>query len=99
MTTPVRVPGLRGRLPVKPPGERFAIEYLCAYLRGPLPAPSYPVDVTGGIGDQDWGMLGNGPDPTCTTYPNGVGDCAFAGSHHLSGQGRELRRDREVGDQ
>ena len=27
-------------------------------------------------------MLGNGPDPTCTTRPNGVGDCTFAGRQH-----------------
>ncbi len=82
MSNPVRVPGLRGRLPVKPVGERFAIGYLSDYLHEPLPAPAYPVDVTGGIGDQDWGMLGNGPDPTCTTYPDGVGDCTFAGRQH-----------------
>ena len=40
----------------------------------------YPVDVTAGI--TDWQMLGNGPDPTCTTDPNGVGDCTFAGRQH-----------------
>ncbi len=76
----IRIAGHRGRLPVKPPAERFAIKYLSGYLRTPLPAPVYPVDVTGGI--TDWGMLGNGPDPTCTTYPNGVGDCTFAGRQH-----------------
>ncbi len=83
MTTPARTPGLRGRLPVKPPAERFPIKYLSAYLREPLPAPSYPVDVTGGITDNAWQMLGNGPDPTCTTHPDGVGDCTFAGRQHL----------------
>src|SRR6266851_4396148 len=77
---PPRVAGLRGRLPVKPPGERFAIQYLSSYLSTPLPPPVYPVDVTGGVAD--WGMLGNGPDPTCTTHPNGVGDCTFAGRQH-----------------
>ena len=77
-----RTPGLRGRLPVKPPGERYAIGWLGDYLRAPLPAPTYPVDVTGGIGPDAWQLLGNGPDPTCTTYPNGVGDCAFAGRQH-----------------
>lgn len=82
MTNPVRVPGLRGRLPVKPPGERFAIKYVHEYLREQLPAPAYPIDVTGGIGDTSWGMAGNGPDPTCTTYPDGVGDCSFAGELH-----------------
>jgi hypothetical protein len=82
MTTPVRVPGLRGRLPVKPPAERFAIKFVHQYAAVPLPAPTYPVDVTGGIGDQDWLMLGNGPDPTCTSHPDGVGDCGFAGREH-----------------
>jgi len=52
----IRTPGLRGRLPVKPPAERFAIQYLSQYLRAPLPAPAYPIDVTGGI--TEWGMLG-----------------------------------------
>ena len=75
-----RTAGLRGRLPVKPEGERFALGYLHQYLGQPLPAPSYPVDVSGGI--TAWGMLGNGPDPTCTTHPDGVGDCTFAGREH-----------------
>jgi hypothetical protein len=75
-----RTAGRRGRLPGKPPGERFNIQYLSGYLTAPLPPPAYPVDVTAGI--TDWGMLGNGPDPTCTTYPNGVGDCTFAGRQH-----------------
>jgi hypothetical protein len=72
--------GLRGRLPKKPPADRFKIRYLSAYLASPLPAPVYPVDVTGGL--TDWEMLGNGPDPTCTTHPKGVGDCTFAGRQH-----------------
>jgi hypothetical protein len=72
--------GHRGRRPVKPVGHRFPIQYLSSYLRAPLPAASYPVDVTAGI--TDWGMLGNGPDSTCTTHPNGVGDCTFAGRQH-----------------
>jgi hypothetical protein len=75
-----RSAGRRGRLPGKPPAERFAIQYLSGYLTTPLPPPVYPVDVTAGI--TDWGMLGNGPDPACTTYPNGVGDCTFAGRQH-----------------
>ena len=94
MTTPVRVPGLRGRLPVKPVGERFAIGYLSDYLSEPLPAPSYPVDVTGGISDQDWGMLGNGPDPTCTTLPGRRGGLHVRGPPALQdGEGRALQRD------
>ncbi len=75
-----RSAGRRGRLPVKPPADRFPIQYLSSYLREPLPAPAYPVDVTGGI--TDWGMLGNGPDPACSTHPDGVGDCTFAGRQH-----------------
>jgi hypothetical protein len=75
-----RKAGLRGRLPKKPPAERFNIQYLSAYLTSPLPAPAYPIDVTDGI--VDWEMLGNGPDPTCTTHPDGVGDCTFAGRQH-----------------
>ncbi|MGP0032132.1 MAG: hypothetical protein ACLPVF_16715 [Acidimicrobiales bacterium] len=77
---PTRIAGLRGRKPKKPPGERFNISFVSEYMRTPLPAPQYPVDVTGGI--TDWEMLGNGPDPTCTTHPNGVGDCTFAGRQH-----------------
>jgi hypothetical protein len=72
--------GLRGRLPKKPPAERLNIQYLSAYLASPLPAPVYPVDVTAGI--TDWEMLGNGPDPTSTMHPNGVGNCTFAGRQH-----------------
>ena len=75
----VRTPGLRGRLPVKPAGERLALRYLHDYATA-LPPASYPVDVSAGI--TDWQMLGNGPDPACTTHPNGVGDCTFAGRQH-----------------
>jgi len=75
-----RVAGLRGRRPVKPAGQRFAIKYIHDYLKAPLPAPTYPVDVTGNV--TDWGMLGNGPDATCKTHPDGVGDCTFAGRQH-----------------
>jgi hypothetical protein len=84
--TPTRTPGLRGRLPKKPLAERFNIQYLSAYLTSPLPAPVYPIDVTAGI--TDWQMLGNGPDPTCTKDPNGVGDCTFAGRQHYQGRRR-----------
>lgn len=89
-----RSAGKRGRLPVKPPGKRFNIRYLGAYLAAPLPAPVYPVDVSAGI--TDWGMLANGPDPTCTTHPDGVGDCTFAGRQHYrmakAGAGREAEQ-------
>ncbi len=67
---------------MKPPGERFNIQYLSSYLKAPLPAPSYPIDVSGGI--TDWQMLGNGPDPTLTVHGRQpVGDCTFAGRQHL----------------
>jgi hypothetical protein len=69
-----RVAGKRGRLPA----QRLAMGFLHHYAT--LPKPQYPVDVSGGI--TDWGMLGNGPDPTCTTHPDGVGDCTFAGRQH-----------------
>lgn len=78
MASGTRTPGRRGRLPAKPPGQRFALRYLSDYVT--LPAPSYPIDVSGGI--TDFGMLGNGPDPSCTTHPDGVGDCTFAGREH-----------------
>jgi hypothetical protein len=90
----MRTAGRRGRLPVKPPAERFALRYLSGYLRAPLPAAVYPVDVSGGI--TDWGMLGNGPDPTCTMFPNGVGDCTFVGRQHYkmakAAAGAEIKR-------
>jgi len=78
VTSPARVPGKRGRRPAK----RVAIRYIHQYATAPLAAPAYPVDVTGGIPDHAWGMLGNGPDPTCTTNPDGVGDCGFASREH-----------------
>ncbi len=75
--------GRRGRRPVKPPGQRFNIQYISSYVTAALPTPKYPVDVSGNI--TDWGMLGNGPDPSVTNQgPNfeGVGDCTFAGRQH-----------------
>lgn len=78
----MRQAGLRGRKRVKGPADRFAIKFLGDYLKSPLPAPKYPIDVSGGI--TDWHMLGNGPDPTLTA--NGAqpcGDCTFAGREHL----------------
>jgi len=75
-----RTAGKRGRLPVKPEGERFAISYVHEYATEPLPAPAYPIDVTGGI--TEWLMLGNGPDPSVPEHPDGVGDCGFAGRQH-----------------
>lgn len=74
---PVRLAGKRGRLPA----QRLDLRFVHEYAAEPFPAPAYPVDVSGGI--TDFLMLGNGPDPTCTTYPDGVGDCTFAGRQHL----------------
>jgi hypothetical protein len=77
-----RPSGLRGRLPVKPVGKRYAIQYLGDYLAKALPAPKYPVDESYGI--TNWKMLGNGPDPTLSVNKgNPVGDCTFAGWQHL----------------
>jgi len=80
LTTPSvpRVAGKRGRIRSEP----VALLYIHEYARQPLPAAVYPVDVRGGIADDAWGMLGNGPDPTCTIAPDGVGDCGFAGRQH-----------------
>jgi hypothetical protein len=78
LTTPVRTAGLRGRLPKRPVTDRLPLRFMHEYAS--LPAPVYPVNVTGGW--TAWGMLGNGPDPTCTTHPQGVGDCGFAGREH-----------------
>src|SRR5581483_2183001 len=80
LTTPAapRVAGKRGRLRAEP----VALRFLHEYARQPLPAPVYPVDVRGGIADDAWGMLGNGPDPACSLAPDGVGDCGFAGRQH-----------------
>jgi len=72
--TPTRVPGKGGRLPKRAVGNRLALRWAHEYLREPLPAPSYPIDATGGY--TGWQMLGNGPDPTLTTNGgNPVGDC------------------------
>jgi hypothetical protein len=89
MSLTARIPGKRGRLaPSGYPGPRFLHEY------GALPAPVYPIDVTGGI--TDWQMLGNGPDPTCTVAPNGVGNCTYAARQHYrmakAARGREQEK-------
>ncbi len=57
--------------------------FLHSYAKAPLAPPAYPVDVRAGIPDDAWQMLGNGPDPTCTVAPDGVGDCGYAGRQHL----------------
>lgn len=80
-----RTPGLRGRLPQKQGDARFAIRWAHEYMTA-LPTATYPIDVTRGI--TDWGMFGNGPDPTLTQPPagvdpeRGVGDCVPAAVAH-----------------
>jgi hypothetical protein len=75
----VRTPGKRGRLPAVRGDAVSPLRFVHEYAT--LPAPAYPIDVSAGI--TDWGMLGNGPDPACTSHPDGVGDCTFAGRQHL----------------
>jgi len=75
-----RVAGYRGKLSPKKGADKFNIGWAHDYLITPLPAPRYPIDVSYGI--THWRMLGNGPDPTCTVRPHGVGDCTFAGREH-----------------
>ena len=75
-----RTAGFRGKLPPKKGAEKFAIAWAHEYVTTGLPQVTYPVDVSGGL--TDWHMLGNGPDDTCTTRPDGVGDCTFAGREH-----------------
>lgn len=81
VASPHRRAGRRGRLPVKAPAQRFPIRYLHEYMATALPAPTYPIDVSGRI--SAWGMLGNGPDAALTV--NGgrpVSNCVFAGRQH-----------------
>ena len=59
-----------GRLAVKAPADRFPLKYAHEYLAAPLPAPAYPIDVSGGI---TFDMLGN------DTY----GDCGEVGIRNL----------------
>ena len=61
---------MRGRLPQRAEGDRFNIGWLHEYLTAPLPPPTYPIDVSGGI--TAWGMLGN----------DSLGDCGEAGQLH-----------------
>jgi hypothetical protein len=62
--------GLRGRLPKRPPEQRFALKWAHEYLAVELPAPNYPVNVTEGI--VNLGMQGN----------DVWGDCVEAGEVH-----------------
>lgn len=65
-------PGLRGLLPLDP--EKHARFRSVEDYGFTLPAPTYPIDKSEGI--VDWGMGGNGPDPTLhVNGGNPVGDC------------------------
>lgn len=66
--------GLRGRLPQREDGNRFAIKWAHEYRA--LETPSYPLDISQGI--TDWGMLGN------DTYGN-CGPCGVAHERMLAG--------------
>ena len=59
-----------GRLPQRRVGNRFAIAWAHQYMAAAIPAPVYPIDVSGGI--TAWGMLGN----------DQYGDCGEAGQLH-----------------
>lgn len=48
----------------------------------PIPWPKVPNRFGHGLAYKDWGMLGNGPDPTVTPDFKGSGDCVFAGAGH-----------------
>ena len=65
-----------GRLPAQIPAGLRDLTY---YAAGPLPKAPASVAVPAVA---DWGMDGNGPDPTCTVAPDGVGDCGVAGLNH-----------------
>lgn len=65
-----------GRLPAQIPG---GLRDLTFYAAGRLPKPPASVAVPSVA---DWMMLGNGPDPSCTTEPDSQGDCGVAGLEH-----------------
>jgi hypothetical protein len=71
------VPAARlfGRLPALIPA---GLHDLTHYAAGSLPKAPAKVAVP----DLAWGMLGNGPDPSCTVAPQGVGDCGPVGLDH-----------------
>lgn len=69
--------GKLGRLPAQRP---IGLKELHRYGR---PSGTKSWDYVGQI--ENWGMLGNGPDPSLTVHGGEpVGDCAFAGAVHLT---------------
>lgn len=78
MTAPVRTAGKFGRKPAQfPAGLHDLTDYAAGGALPKAPA-SMPIPSVA-----DWGLLGNGPDPTCTDAPAGVGDCGVAGLQHV----------------
>ena len=74
------VVGKLGKLDPKFPAEIQLIEH---YLRRRKTLPKAPESVDNTRGRTDFGMLGNGPDPSCDVAPQGVRDCGCAGFVHL----------------
>ena len=66
-----------GRLPGQIP---VGLCDLTFYAAGALPKAPASVAVPKVAA---WGMDGNGPDPTCTVAPEGVGDCGVAALNHV----------------
>jgi hypothetical protein len=72
----VRTLGNFGRLAAQFPE---GLRELPHYVAGDLPKAPAKVDVPA---VSNWMMLGNGPDPSCTTEPDEQGDCGVAGIEH-----------------
>lgn len=82
-SAPLRVAGLRGRKPPLAPADRFPLRWVHEYQEGVAEPAALPPegDVTSGV--TDWGMFGNGPDPTLTANDGQpVGDCGPAAFFH-----------------
>jgi len=80
-----RTAGLRGRLPQRTEGNRFAIRWADEY--GAPPAPTYPIDVSEGI--TAWEMLGNDTLGDCG--PAAVGhERMIAGAHPTTAEIEKL---------
>lgn len=67
-----------GKRPALIPAGLHDLTY---YAAGPLPKAPASVAVPEVA---DWMLLGNGPDPSCTIAPNGVGDCGVASYEHVA---------------
>ena len=67
-----------GRLPAQIPAGLRDLTY---YSAGPLPKAPASVAIPP---VEAWGLDGNGPDPSCTVAPEGVGDCGVAALNHYA---------------